>query len=249
MSARGGRRVRLVQVPVGVGGADDPVPAPRDDEQHAASRCAGSARWWSGSGPAARRGGCPWTRGRGTGRAAPTSAWVSSVHTPVALITCRARTSNSLAGLQVDARRAPVTRSPSRRKPMTRDAVRDQRAERAPRCGRRSWCAGRRRPGRRSTGSRRSERVLAQARRHRAGARAGSGAGGAGSPRAVPRRRRPSRRRAAMPGADVGALPDPVRAAGRGTAPAGPGAGRAASSSSPRSRSASRTSPKSSISR
>ena len=32
--ARAGRRVGLVQLPVGVGGADDPVPAPRDDEQH-----------------------------------------------------------------------------------------------------------------------------------------------------------------------------------------------------------------------
>ena len=30
----GGRRVGQVEVPVGVGGADDPVRAPRDDEQH-----------------------------------------------------------------------------------------------------------------------------------------------------------------------------------------------------------------------
>src|SRR5690606_32351029 len=30
----GGRRVRLVQRPLGVGGADDPVPSPRDDEQY-----------------------------------------------------------------------------------------------------------------------------------------------------------------------------------------------------------------------
>ena len=34
MSARDGGGVRLVEVPVGVGGADDPVPAPRDHEQH-----------------------------------------------------------------------------------------------------------------------------------------------------------------------------------------------------------------------
>ncbi len=38
--ATGGRRVRLVEVPVGVGGADDPVPPPRDHEQH---RCGSSA--------------------------------------------------------------------------------------------------------------------------------------------------------------------------------------------------------------
>ena len=31
-----GRRVGLVEFPVGVGGTDDPVPSPRDDEQHAA---------------------------------------------------------------------------------------------------------------------------------------------------------------------------------------------------------------------
>ena len=58
-----------------------------------------------------------WIRSRGTTRCTPldartwnwprppTIAWVSSVQTPVALITCRARTSNSRAGLQVaDAR-------------------------------------------------------------------------------------------------------------------------------------------------
>ena len=36
MSTAAGRRVRLVQLPLGVGGADDPVPLPRDHEQHAA---------------------------------------------------------------------------------------------------------------------------------------------------------------------------------------------------------------------
>ena len=74
---------------------DDPVPAPRDDEQHATSPSAGSARSSSGSGPWARPGGCPWTPGRGTARAPPISAWVSSVHTPVALTTCLARISYS----------------------------------------------------------------------------------------------------------------------------------------------------------
>ena len=34
MSARLGSRVRLVEIPGGVGGADDPVPAPRNHEQH-----------------------------------------------------------------------------------------------------------------------------------------------------------------------------------------------------------------------
>ena len=54
-----------------------------------------------------------WIRSRGTTRwmpldartwnwpRSPTSAWVSSVHTPVALTTCLARTSNALAALQV----------------------------------------------------------------------------------------------------------------------------------------------------
>ena len=70
------------------------------------------------AGPAAPRGGCPSTRARGTARGSSASAWVSSVQTPVALITCLARTSK-LRPVSRSRGAAPVTRSPSRRKPMT----------------------------------------------------------------------------------------------------------------------------------
>ena len=72
-----------------------------------------------------------WIRSRGTTRwmpldartwnwpRSPTIAWVSSVHTPVALTTCLARTSNSRA-VSRSCTRTPVTRSPSRRNPVTR---------------------------------------------------------------------------------------------------------------------------------
>ncbi len=51
-------------------------------------------------------------------------AWISSVHTPVALTTCWARISSSVPDSRSTAR-TPVTRSPSRRKPVTwvRDAA------------------------------------------------------------------------------------------------------------------------------
>ena len=49
----------------------------------------------------------------------PISAWVSSVHTPVALTTCLARISYSPPP-STSCTRAPTTRSPSRRKPITR---------------------------------------------------------------------------------------------------------------------------------
>lgn len=77
-----------------------------------------------------------WMRSRGTTRwmpldartwicpRPPTSCWMSSVHTPVALTTWRARTSNS-APFSRSHTRTPVTRSPSRRKPIacTREAT------------------------------------------------------------------------------------------------------------------------------
>ena len=119
MSVRDAAGCALPRRPVGVGGADDPVPAPRDDEQHATSRCAGSAR------------STDWIRSRGTTRwmpldartwncpRSPTIAWVMSVQTPVALTTCRARTSISVSDSK-SRTRTPVTRSPSRRKPTTR---------------------------------------------------------------------------------------------------------------------------------
>lgn len=47
------------------------------------------------------------------------SAWVSSVHTPVALTTCLARTSYR-PPVSTSSTRAPTTRSPSRRNPDTR---------------------------------------------------------------------------------------------------------------------------------
>ena len=46
------------------------------------------------------------------------SAWVSSVHTPVALMTCLARTSKTRP-VSRSVTLAPVTRSPARRKPVT----------------------------------------------------------------------------------------------------------------------------------
>ncbi len=46
----------------------------------------------------------------------PTSCWISSVHTPVAFTTWRARTSSS-SPVSRSSTRTPVTRSPSRRKP------------------------------------------------------------------------------------------------------------------------------------
>ena len=46
------------------------------------------------------------------------SAWVSSVHTPVALMTCLARTSK-FRPVSRSITVAPVTRSPCRRKPVT----------------------------------------------------------------------------------------------------------------------------------
>ena len=82
-----------------------------------------------------------WMRSFGTTRCTPldartwncpraaTIACVSSVHTPVALITCRALTSMSRS-LSRSRTSAPVTRSPSRRNPMTRVRV----AISAPKC-------------------------------------------------------------------------------------------------------------------
>ena len=70
------------------------------------------------------------TRSRGTTRCTPFEArtwnwprvsaiaWVSSVQTPVALTTCLARTSK-FSPVSRSSTRAPVTRSPSRRKSMT----------------------------------------------------------------------------------------------------------------------------------
>lgn len=49
----------------------------------------------------------------------PTIAWVSSVHTPVALTICLARISYSPPP-STSRTRAPTTRSPSRRNPVTR---------------------------------------------------------------------------------------------------------------------------------
>ena len=71
-----------------------------------------------------------WTRSRGTTRwmpfdartlnlpRSPTRCWTSSVHTPVALMTWRAWTSNS-SSARSSLTRTPVTRPPSRRKPTT----------------------------------------------------------------------------------------------------------------------------------
>ena len=77
-----------------------------------------------------------WIRSRGTTRCTPldarmlitprppTMAWMSSVHTPVALTTCCARICSCWPVSRSTAR-TPVTRSPSRRNPVTwvRDAI------------------------------------------------------------------------------------------------------------------------------
>ena len=54
----------------------------------------------------------------------PTISWISSVHTPVALTTCCARISTPFP-VSRSVARTPVTRSPSRRNPVTwvRDAA------------------------------------------------------------------------------------------------------------------------------
>ena len=119
MSAAAGRGVRLVEVPRGVGGADDPVPAPRDHEEHRLLGAHDEARPRSGSGRAARRGGCPWTPARAATPRPPTISWISSVQTPAALTTTRARTSSSGWPSSRSDARTPTTRSPSRRKPVT----------------------------------------------------------------------------------------------------------------------------------
>ena len=71
-----------------------------------------------------------WIRSRGTTRCTPldartsivprppTIAWMSSVHTPVALTTCCALISSPVP-VSRSSRGTPVTRSPSRRKPVT----------------------------------------------------------------------------------------------------------------------------------
>ena len=77
-----------------------------------------------------------WIRSRGTTRCTPldartlieprppTMAWISSVHTPVAFTTCWALICSSVPVSRSTAC-TPVTRSPSRRKPVTwvRDAI------------------------------------------------------------------------------------------------------------------------------
>ena len=105
----GGRRggVRAVQLPVGVGGADDPVPAPRDDEEHRPLASAGSGRRRRRSPTAGRQCGRPWTPGPADpGRYGPPPATIisvrSSLHTPVAAMTVRAATSKALPRLGVD---------------------------------------------------------------------------------------------------------------------------------------------------
>ena len=142
------------------------------------------------------------------------------------------------------ATRAPTTRSPSRRNPTTRARLATARRRRR-RCARASACAARRRSARRSTGRRRPGRPRSGAGASRS-ACGGSGAGAAAD-RAV-------RRRAAI--ASYSATPAPTY--GR-SQPAvlqrveernrPHQVRREPLSSSPRSCSASRTSPKSSISR
>ena len=134
------------------------------------------------------------------------SAWVSSVHTPVALMTCLARTSKTRP-VSRSVTLAPVTRSPARRKPFTLTLL----AASAP-----NWAAvrtsGQGVPGvvhlRVPVLDRAGERIRAQARRLAQRLLAGQvavvleplgGAGGVGH-RVVER----------DPGADVGPLPHPM---------------------------------------
>ena len=129
----------------------------------------------------------------------PTRCWTSSVQTPVALITSRARDLDRRAGRR---RRARARRSPARPRAGSRPRGRwtPPRRRIARRCGRRSACGGRRRPWRRSTGSRRPARpASARARSQRAapGQVAVAGEALVAAERVVEHH----------PGADVGALP------------------------------------------
>ncbi len=200
----------------------------------------------TGCGRAARRGGCPWTRAPGTGRARATSAWVSSVHTPVALMTCLGPHLELSVVLEVADPDPgdPLALAQEADDPGTGG---DVRAVRRRRCGPGTWCAGRRRPARRSTAPRRRARPCCSAGHTRSACRRLQVAVVRHAARVTARDRHRvveqharSRRRAA---------PRAGASAGTGTAPAGRGAARAVCMIRPRSRSASRTSPKSSISR
>ena len=131
------------------------------------------------------------------------------------------------------AARTPTTRSPSRRKPVDLGPGRDVRAVAGRGAGDRQH-----QPGVVDlavvVADRAGERVGAQVRGDPGDLPCGTGAGAAARPcRTCPTIAIASY--SSEPGADVGPLPAAVGAAGRGTAPAGPGAARAGSSSRPRS--------------
>ena len=155
----------------------------------------------------------------------PTISWISSVQTPAALTTTRARISRSVPCLEVAGAYAddPLALA---EEAGDLDPGGDVRAVARRRCGRWSRRAGRRRPGSRSSGSpRRSTPARSPARsgRRSCGSGAGAGARPCRTCRPSPwRRRAPGRRRRR-------AAPRPCGSAGRGTAPAGPGAARAGS--------------------
>ena len=70
----GRRRVREVEMPVGVGGSDDPVRLPRDDEQHRLLGLEDDAALRGDPVARAPPGARPWTRAPGTGRDRRTAA-------------------------------------------------------------------------------------------------------------------------------------------------------------------------------
>ena len=99
-----------VEVPVGVGRADDPVRAPGDHEQHRASPSAGSARCRRAC---RSRGTTRWTplEARTRMRPRPARPCTSSVQVAVALTTWRAATCSAPPALDAD---APARRPPGR---------------------------------------------------------------------------------------------------------------------------------------
>ena len=194
-----GGRVVAVEPPRGVGGADDPVLAPRDDEQHAGRGPQDQA----GRVPPAPPSRAPSIADRGTTRCTPLEARTRRSGAGVAqhradVVAPHAGRGDDAAGADRERRSRRSGRPPARRRPRGSRVPRPRRAaarrpgrwrapgrRSRPRCGRRPGCAGRRRPARPSSGSPRGRRRRAARGTPRASP-SGTGAGAAGSPR--PRR-------------------------------------------------------------
>ena len=239
MSRGGGRRVGPVELPVGVGGADDPVPAPRDDEEHRG----GGAQDQPGLAGDRRAG---HHQVHALGGAHPQAGPDADVaEHPRHVVAPHAGRGDDGAGahLELGVRRAGRASRSRTRTPVTSRACADQ-AD-----GAGAGHHGRAQAGRGAgqgdhqpgvvdlavvVADRAGDRVRAQAAGRAGGRRRGSGAGAAACPdrRRTPRRTRRTRppRRRSRSGARRGRAAPPGRrrrAAAPGSAPAGPGAARA----------------------